>query len=109
MDAPRSDLFDSLPKETRRDLVLGRISSFVHKGKTYNLTDGKVDITRTMEEIEKLILIYTMEDKEIKLFEFLEKYGTPQNILICNNVLTFNLLNPVLDTPRQGLSNFRRN
>jgi len=36
-----------------------------------------------------------MANDEIKLYEFLEKYGEPQNIFIGNNILTFNLLNPV--------------
>jgi hypothetical protein len=55
MKAPHSKLFESLPKQIRKKIMLGKINSFAHDGKTYNVTDGESDIRKTMDETSKII------------------------------------------------------
>lgn len=35
--------------------MLGKLKSFVHDGKTYNITDGETDVRKLMEEIDEFI------------------------------------------------------
>lgn len=69
MKAPQSHIFESLPKEIRRDIILGKRKDFVYNGKTYTVTNGEESIDKELKRIDDMI----------EQFERLSKINKIQN------------------------------